>query len=115
MKPLFLFLFILAALIFRPVPIVPENECLSQTGIVTSVFEGGTNDVNIRLEDNDHMFYINRGLKNGLEMSQVKSDLIGYEVTLKYPKHWTPLDPFSKTHHVSVVKKGDQIIFTELE
>ena len=42
--------FLLAAMIFRPVPIVPESECLVVTGKVAKVFEGGTLDACFRLE-----------------------------------------------------------------
>lgn len=118
MKPLFLgmgFVFIiLAAMTLKPVPMVSEKECLSQVGIVSEVFEGGTLDVVIRLKDNDERFYINRGLERGLDLVTIKSDLIGHEVTLKYPDHWTPLDPFNRTHHLSKVVLGDKVIFTEI-
>jgi hypothetical protein len=108
-------IFILATQIFKPVPIVTESECLIQSGIVTAIDEGGTNDVVIRLKDNDEMFYINRGLEQGLDLGILKSTLIGNEVILKYPKHWTPLDPYNKTHHVSKVEHGEHVIFDELK
>lgn len=109
-------LFILSiGFIFKPVPIVFEDEALIEKGIVKSISEGGPNDVLFILENNDTRFYINRGLENGLDLNHLKEKLIGQEVVFKYPNYWTPLDWNNKIKHLSKVEFGSEIIFNELK
>lgn len=104
---------VLIALIFRPVPIVKESECLVATGIVEKIAENGVKDVGIQLVGEDRSFYINRGLERGLELASLQEQLIGQEVTLKYPRYWTPLDPADKHKHVSVLEFKSKRLFDE--
>lgn len=101
-------------LIFRSVPIVSEDECLIKEGIVTKIFEGGTKDVCFRLLGEESVFYINRGLEQGLHLDTLKEQLIGQKVTIKYPEYWTPLDPKKSTIHLSKLEYADYTIFSEL-
>jgi len=109
-------LFILSlGFVFKPVPIVYEEQALTEKGIVKSISEGGTNDVVFILENNNTRFYINRGLENGLDLNHLKEKLIGQEIVFKYPKYWTPLDWNNKIKHLSKVEFGNEIIFNELK
>lgn len=110
-----LILLITAILIFRPVPIVSENEALSESGIVTDIYEGGENDIVFLLDNTDRRFYINRGLEVGLEINRLKEKLVGHEVVFKYPKYWTPLDWDNKISHLSKVEYKGVVIFNELK
>ncbi len=105
--------FVAAIAIFRPVPIVTEDKALVETGVVAMIKEGGVKDVVIRLEGNKRVFYINRGLENGLNLDELKEKLIGNEITVKYPKYWTPLDWNDRIKHISKVEIGDEVIFDE--
>ncbi len=107
--------FIIAVLIFRPVPIVTEDKALVEKGIVSSIYEGGVKDVVFIIEGNNRKFYINRGLENGLEINKLREKLIGKEVTFKYPRHWTPLDWNNSVIHVSKVEIKGDVIFNELK
>ncbi|NNF36278.1 MAG: hypothetical protein HKN68_19400 [Saprospiraceae bacterium] len=106
---------ITAVLIFRPVPIVAEFEALTESGIVTDIYEAGVNDIVFLLKDNGRRFYINRGLENGLELNSLKEKLIGNKVVFKYPKYWTPLDWNDEIKHLSKVEFKDEVIFNELK
>ena len=114
---LFLFVglpfFVFCALVFRPVPIVTEGECDQVTGVVAHVFEGSSYDVCFRLQDSDKLYYINRGLEQGLVLEELRRDLLGQEITLKYPRYWTPLDPANATRHVSKLEFGERVLFDE--
>jgi hypothetical protein len=105
---------VFVAMTLRPVPIPEEKDCLVTTGIVVQLHESGTKDITIRLRGNDHTFYINRGVEAGLDVKKLRADLVGNVVTLKYPDHWTPLDPSGSTHHVCVVELNGEKIFNEL-
>jgi hypothetical protein len=108
-------LFIMAVLIFRPVPIVSENKAISESGIVKEIYSNKGNDVIFVLENNDRRFYINRGLENGLALNNLKEKLIGNAIVVKYPNFWTPLDWNNSVRHISKVEFNDEILFNELK
>ena len=105
---------VLAVLIFRPVPTVTASEALVARGIVTDIYEGGVHDVAFRLENNETVYYINRGLEQGLELPQLERQLMGKEITIYYPDYWTPLDWNDKIKHRAKVEINGQVIFSEL-
>jgi hypothetical protein len=105
----------LAVAILGPVPIPEEKDCLIVKGTVVDLYEAGTKDVVFKLKGDDRIFYVNRGLENGLDLKKLKSELINKEITIKYPKHWTPLDPFNSVRHISKIESGGQTIFSEID
>ena len=112
----FLFIFFsVPLLILRPVPIVAESEALTMKGVVTYIYEGGIKDVVFRIKDTETIYYINRGLENGLDLAELKEKLIGKEVTIKYPKYWTPLDWDNNIKHLSKLEFEGEVIFNELK
>jgi len=110
-----LIILIIAILIFRPVPIVSENQTISESGIVTEIYSNKGNDIIFVLENTKRRFYINRGLESGLELKNLKEKLIGNSIVVKYPKYWTPLDWNNSVIHISKVEFGEEIIFNELK
>ena len=106
--------FIVAILIFRPVPIVTEDKAISITGIVSEIYSNKGNDIIFIVENTEQKFYINRGLENNLELEDLKNKLIGQAVTMKYPKYWTPLDWNNSIRHISKLEFRDQVLFNEL-
>lgn len=109
-----IFLLVIAVLCLRPVPIVPEENCLTLKAIVTEVYEDGVNDVVIKLRGQDKTFYVNRGLERGLNLESLQAELIGREITVKYPNYWTPLDPGKTNIHLSKIELDGRTVFTEL-
>ena len=116
------YLIILAGLIFiatvtlslRPVTVAAEQDCQSLTGTVTEIYEGGIRDVVFKLQGKKQTYYINRGLARGLVLNDLQNRLIGREIVIKYPEHWTLLDPNRTVVHVSKIEHGSQILFSEL-
>lgn len=106
--------FALAILSFRPVPISAEKDCVSLIGTVVKIYEGGDKDVVLKLKGQRGFFYINRGLERGLDLKQLSSQLMNKEIIIKYPKFWTPLDPFSSSIHISKVEFDGKAVFSEL-
>ncbi|GAB5466856.1 MAG: hypothetical protein Kapaf2KO_22920 [Candidatus Kapaibacteriales bacterium] len=105
----------IAILIFRPVPIITEDESISESGKVVSVFECGTNDITIIFENNKRRFYINRGIEEGLSIYDLKERLVGNIATVKYPDYWTPLDWNGNIKHISKLEYNDITIFDEFK
>ena len=110
-----LLVLVLAVLIFRPVPTVSASEALVARGVVTAIYEGGVHDIAFRLENDDTVYYINRGLEQGLELPQLERQLMGKEITISYPDYWTPLDWNDKIKHISRVEINGEVLFNELK
>ena len=99
------------AIMILKVPIKPESELLTQSGIVSYIYEGGVKDVCFRLEGDQNVYYINRGLENGLHLQELQETLLGKEVTIKYPEHW--LMEKAKTIHLSILRSDGETIYNE--
>jgi hypothetical protein len=105
----------LGILVFRPVPIPDEKDCLILKGTVTDIYEAGTRDVVFKLKGLEKEFYINRGLEKGLDLKKLRADLTNKEIVIKYPKYWTPLDPTNSIRHVSKIESEGRTVFTEID
>jgi len=102
-------------LCLRPVPILAEKDCLVLKGTVSEIYEGGVKDVVFKLRGQNQSFYINRGLQRGLTLTELQANLTGREIVLKYPDHWTLLDPNNQNVHISKIEHAGQTVFTELD
>lgn len=98
----------------RPVPIPEEEECIVVKAVVAEIYEDGDKDIVFRLQDQEKIFYINRGLEV-LIVKDLKTKLIDEEVRIKYPKYWTVLDPTNSVRHISQLEYAGEIIFTEMD
>ncbi len=107
---------VLFAIILRPVHI-PKNpeDCLVAKGKVIQIYEGGIKDVVFKLEGDNTRYYINRGLEQGLILEELQQKLIGNNVTILYPKHWSLLDPNNTTKHLSVLEYNGEELFNEIK
>lgn len=110
-----LFLLLLIGTALRPIDI-PDNEskCIIQTGSVSHIYEDGNSDISIKLKESNSTYYINRGLERGLSIDDLKDQLLGEQVTIKYPKQWTILDPQGKIKHMSVLIHDGCEIYNEI-
>ncbi|MCR5860805.1 hypothetical protein LRS05_00960 [Flavobacterium sp. J372] len=92
-----------------------ESECLVVRGIVSNIYEGGVKDAVFSIKGEKRLFYINRGLENGLSLTKLKNDLEGKEVTIKYPDYWALLDADGSIKHITQLEHNGQIIYTEIQ
>ena len=107
---------VLLLFVCRPVPIPAEDKCISISGTVEKIYEGGVHDVVFKLKEyNQKRYYVNRGLERGLELENLQNTLIDKKITIKYPSYWTPLDPTNATRHISKIEHDGTVIFTEIE
>ena len=111
------FFFIFCLLIFRPIPIPnDEKDLIAISGTVSEVYEGGVKDAVFRLEEyQGRMFYINRGLENELNLEELKNNLIGKKVTLKYPDYWTLFNSKHSNKHVCILEHEGKVLYSELD
>lgn len=109
-----LILFLLVVYSLRPVPITSEEKCIVSEGKLDSVEEGTSYDIYLSLEGDEKRYYINRGIEQGLSVEDLKKQLLGKTVRLRYPIYWTLLDPFGKTKHIAKLEYQDQVLFSEI-
>lgn len=106
-------LFVILAL--RPImnPSLEKSDLVM--GTLTGVLETNTpgGDVFLKLAEDDRRFYINRGVENGVSPETWKKEFTGKPVKLYYARHWTPLDPFGSTKHVTRVELKEEVLYSE--
>lgn len=109
----FAFLTVLALLALRPAPGNELASCETIQGTVADVRLGNNHDIVITLTNTDRVFYINRGQELGFDVELIKELILTEVVTLFYPKYWSPLDPTASIRHLTGIKLGDQLVFSE--
>ncbi len=77
--------------------------------------EGGPFDIQIRVNNDDRVYYVNRGAENGLDANELNKALAGNEIEIHYANHWTPLDPFGKMRHITCLSHNGTIFYDEIE
>jgi len=108
--------FLLLLLCFRPInPFATIDDCVMIKGKVNHIFEAGVKDICFRIKDKpQNVYYINRGLESGLDLENLRQDLLNQDVELYYVKHWTPLDPKGQLSHIGKLTHNGEIVFDEL-
>jgi hypothetical protein len=86
----------------------PEK-CVVQTETIIKVSEGYSYDIVLSDDGGDH-YYINRGLKHGLNLDSLNAKVLNKTVTLHLPKLW-----LGTSEHIAQLAVGDDIIFTEFD
>jgi len=108
---------LLVLVVMSLIPI--SNPTLKNSQITTGKVEliaeeGGPFDIQVHLDNDDRIYYINRGAENGLGPAELNKTLVGYEIELHYANHWTPLDPFGKMKHITRITQDQTIIYDEI-
>ncbi len=102
---------VIGYLALRP---IPDSGATNRIfAVVESVTENGSCDIFIEVKDHPQSFYINRGTERGLSAADLENRLVGQIVEIEVPSYWTPLDPFNSTRHISSLKIGDELAFSE--
>ncbi len=100
---------------FKPVRHVQPDDVIKINGIVTKIEEGSGFDIIITLQNDDHYYYINRGLEQGLSIEKLQKEVLNKKVTL-YPIHrWTIFTRDKIMGHISKLMIEDRVIFNEIQ
>ena len=99
---------------FRPVRNVQPEDVLKIIGTVVDIEEAPGFDIVIRLENDDHYYYINRGLQYHLTIEQLRKDVLNKKVTLYPIKRWTIFTRDGNMGHVSKMMIENQVIYNEI-
>ncbi len=86
----------------------PEK-CEVKEITVTKIYEGGTKDIVIDNTDNN-LYYINRGLEQGLTIKALKDHILNKKATLHLAKTIA-----GTSRHIAQLKVNDSIYYTEFK
>src|SRR5690554_4016286 len=106
-KPIVLTLGIVLLLVLAGMSLIPisnptplEDSEITTGKVELIVEKGGMFDIQIHINNDDRIYYVNRGAENGLDPNEMNNELAGSEIEIHYADHWTPLDLFGKTKHI---------------
>jgi len=100
---------------FKPVRNVTADDLIQIEGIVVDVQEAPGFDIAITLKNDPHYYYINRGLQLGLDLEQLRRDILNKKVTLYSIKRWTIFTRDKIMGHISKLVMDQKTLFTELK
>jgi len=101
----------LVLLALRPVPVPTDENTYWVEGQVVSAGSPCCEDIVIRLRDDTHDYYINRGMERLAAPEEFCGDLPGRSVRIRVIRHWTPLDPRGRLKSVANVVVGGEAWF----
>lgn len=104
---LILFLFNVSCLVNDPKP----EECSISEVVIVKITEESSHDIIFHSEHGDQ-FYINRGLKKGLNLDSLNAAILNKTVTLHLARM---LQGTITSEHIAQLAIGDTIIYTEFE
>ncbi len=111
---LFIVVMYLAFITFKPIRNVSISDVNSVKGIVEKIEKATGGDLNITLKNDEHSYYINNALKEGLNPELVSDQILNKEVTLYHINRWTPFSTDGVFPHISKLSVGTKVIFNEL-
>jgi hypothetical protein len=103
------------AVVFQPVPRASAENTLKAIGTVDQVFEAGGQDLIFKLKGDDHLFYVDTGLTEGVTLASMKTELPGQSVEIYYVKYWSPIDSFSKLKHIAKMDLNSTTLYSNLK
>ena len=98
---------------FTSVPKVELDDCILISGKVVSVKKGTSDDIQIRLENDSHYYYINDGVTKGVNLEQLNTKVLNKTVTLYCPNRWTITNPDGIIPQISKMEKGTTVVYSE--
>jgi|SRR5690554_875211 len=85
------------------------------TGKVEAIAEkGGPFDIQIHVNNDGRIYYVNRGAEKGLDPRELNEALRGNQIEIYYSDCLTPLDPFGKLKHITRINQNGTLIYNEI-
>ncbi|WP_438710821.1 hypothetical protein ACSTS3_19475 [Aquimarina muelleri] len=99
---------------FRPVRNVQPEDVMKIEGVVTDLKEGSGLDIVITLQNDDHYYYINRGLQHSLSLEKLQETILQKKVTLYGIKRWTIFTRDKNMGHISKLMIDKNVLYNEI-
>lgn len=102
-------------LVFRPISVTRDNSIVFNT-LVYKVSEGSEKNVILKLDNGSGTYYINHGLRKGLNLETLQKQLVNQKVTVLYLKSSfvSGFSPVADTKYITELRLGDKVIYSEL-
>jgi len=97
------------------VPAPTKDNTVTVNGKVEKIYEASEDDVVFILENDERIYYINRGLEKGLNLLELRNKHLGKTLTLTYIDHSHLFKPFVDNRHLAEVKTDISIIYSEMK
>ncbi len=92
---------------------IPEEQCVTMTGFVTEISEGGASDAIFRIEGNQSLFYINRGLDKKFTLADLQKQVLGKKAKFYFSGHNPILMSDIPARHIRKMEVDDQLFYSE--
>ena len=99
---------------FKPVRNVQPEDVMKIEGVVTDLKEGPGLDIVITLQNDDHYYYINRGLQHSLSLEKLQETILQKKVTLYGIKRWTIFTRDKNMGHISKLMIDEDVLYNEI-
>lgn len=99
---------------FKPVRNVQPEDVMKIEGVVTDLKEGPGLDIVITLQNDDHYYYINRGLQHSLSLEKLQETVLQKKVTLYGIKRWTIFTRDKNMGHISKLMIDEDVLYNEI-
>ncbi len=86
---------------------VRAEDCIIKEIIITEIKEGSAFDV-VLYDNKEEVYYINRGLERGVDISVLEEKLLNKKATLHLYKFW-----FGASEHISQLEDDKEVLFSE--
>jgi hypothetical protein len=102
-------------MVFRPIRVSRDNSIVINT-TVDKVNKGSEDNIILKLNSASGIFYINHGLRKGLNLDTLQKELQNREVSILYLKSnfFSGFSPVKGTKYITELKLGDRVIYSEL-
>ncbi len=103
---------------FRPMGDIELYHTDKIVGKVEKIYNK-SNDIYIKLKDQEEVYFIKNGLKKGIFIQNIKKALNEQVVTIYYVKndfdHFDPLDPYDAKRYIAKIRTIKQVIYNEIK
>ena len=108
------FLLLLALIAMIPVPSATVENMEKVKGLVGDIYLSGTNDIVLKLVDDENVYYINKFKELGLDYTSLKAGLLYHDVEIGFVKNWSIFGGINKMKPVCLVKSENEVMFSSL-
>lgn len=103
----------LVILILRPVNTEMDNTIAENWTIEKVTSKGGPGDITLFVSGSEKEFYMNRARFAGIDVEELREQLLEHVATIHYADHFTPLDPFGMHRHVVKLEVAGHVLYDE--
>jgi hypothetical protein len=90
-----------------------DNSSITESGIVTEIYQTAFKDLVLKLQDQGKSYYIEGAFGDNLSFEELKEKVLYKSVKIEYPERWSPMRSENSKHYISKLEQNGEIIFEE--